>query len=1203
VSTTVKSESSRNKLTLSERKNRLNKQKEPEKKKPIRTPRSTVSKSKGITSSASVSSASSVTSSSSTPPPPKGGAVAAEETAEGAPKAEEEASKQQQQQQSPSSIASRKSHIADRLNSIMNNSEKWKTTIGKQNDSHQFTVKSKIAKRNTQHMNGDGPAQLPISVSPMVRRRELKLPNKKTAVITADDVSGSHSNNSLASLSFVSKLAKKGLEDNFIKKSEGQVKEIPQMNDVDFELFFTLSDDVVSVQQPAPTVVPSISIQQHDDGKDDSLDDSLDDGADDSLVDDDDDVECSSLSSHSSDDVTITVTAVNSSTTLTNCMSNLSLQEKAVVQNNNGFAESIDDLVIDKDYNMENMKQRRLLVAKHRNSIRRTQRNPVKQLANRTDLQQSYIEQRSNITTLEQQRIAHLRGGSSFTSAALAGLAHKADLSKVQLRSSKEPAAFQSKSDLKPWKSIMLLRVKGRRHVQTRLVEPSYKSLNSGDAYLLILTDRIFVWFGQYANVIEKAKAQEIADYVIHKNDLGCKAKSFKVVNEGQRCEEFWKLIGGRGSYEQSGGDADDEAFEVSAESTIKTYLLEGSNLVPFTEAWGKLPTMEQLKSDKTFVFDFGAEMYIWQGKEVSFEQRQLAVQLSRKLWSNGYDYTDTKFCPFLPNNKACVELQGKRPEWGLFARVNENLETSLIQEKFEDWSNISRELGKEVLQQTSRGEIVEKANKPVVKKVEMKAYDVARMTSSKSRHRPITLEGYDLWHGKSDIFDSDGRGLVVKTSRGKTEEDENLKVWFANGKEMEEETNNEKLHVFFKNETYVVRWRYTIGSTGKFSAKHAEHDSDVTHLNSDVMRQRRAGNHGDVGRIRKSYFIWRGNGSSVNEKGTAALLTSQLEKDDSPQVIVNDGMEPPLFSSLFEGNLIITDGKRGSRNGFYEWKMFAVCGSDTQHGYLYQVPCKPSSFRSTSTFVIINVRFGGAVIWKGCKSPQYKCDIAAHIVEQIKSTRLKFLGFRPRTKEISVEIIEEGDEKSSDKFQDAIFRMRRNKYRSLMEGSGDDVTTRAWHMTLHPSSGEFVANPLDVIYDVTTDGESELVASQQAPYSHRQLSELPKPALVMLSNMDGVFLWESPPAEEQEGSAKSQFETIKRCAIETTLQFAKQERSSDIEALHVYEDNEPLEFVNSFLVWNEKPEDEEENIKDRRKKKEKSPNEKDPKPLQLPTQ
>ena len=119
-----------------------------------RTPRSTVSKSKGITSSASVSSASSVTSSSSTPPPPKGGAVATEETAEGAPKAEEEASKQQQQQQSPSSIASRKSHIADRLNSIMNNSEKWKTTIGKQNDSHQFTVKSKIAKRNTQHMNG-----------------------------------------------------------------------------------------------------------------------------------------------------------------------------------------------------------------------------------------------------------------------------------------------------------------------------------------------------------------------------------------------------------------------------------------------------------------------------------------------------------------------------------------------------------------------------------------------------------------------------------------------------------------------------------------------------------------------------------------------------------------------------------------------------------------------------------------------------------------------------------------------------------------------------------------------------------------------------------------------------------------------------------------------------------------------------------------
>ena len=41
-------------------------------------------------------------------------------------------------------------------------------------------------------------------------------------------------------------------------------------------------------------------------------------------------------------------------------------------------------------------------------------------------------------------------------------------------------------------------------------------------------------------------------------------------------------------------------------------------------------------------------------------------------------------------------------------ARVNENLETALVQEKFEDWSNIAREIGEkeEVLKETSRGHI-----------------------------------------------------------------------------------------------------------------------------------------------------------------------------------------------------------------------------------------------------------------------------------------------------------------------------------------------------------------------------------------------------------------------------------------------------------------------------------------------------------------
>ncbi len=41
-----------------------------------------------------------------------------------------------------------------------------------------------------------------------------------------------------------------------------------------------------------------------------------------------------------------------------------------------------------------------------------------------------------------------------------------------------------------------------------RLVEPSYKSINSGDAYLLVTPDRVYTWVGDYGNVIEKAKVK-----------------------------------------------------------------------------------------------------------------------------------------------------------------------------------------------------------------------------------------------------------------------------------------------------------------------------------------------------------------------------------------------------------------------------------------------------------------------------------------------------------------------------------------------------------------------------------------------------------------------------------------------------------------------------------------------------------------------
>lgn len=65
----------------------------------------------------------------------------------------------------------------------------------------------------------------------------------------------------------------------------------------------------------------------------------------------------------------------------------------------------------------------------------------------------------------------------------------------------------------------------------------------------------------------------------------------------------------------------------------------------------------------------------------------------------------------------------------------------------------------------------------------------------------------------------------------------------------------------------YVVRWKYCVKLTGVKTLK---------------GRQSR---YEDVGRDKVAYFFWQGKDSSLNEKGTAALMTVELDSDKGPQV------------------------------------------------------------------------------------------------------------------------------------------------------------------------------------------------------------------------------------------------------------------------------------------------------------------------------
>lgn len=56
--------------------------------------------------------------------------------------------------------------------------------------------------------------------------------------------------------------------------------------------------------------------------------------------------------------------------------------------------------------------------------------------------------------------------------------------------------------------SVFNFTLLGSRHVQTRLVEPSVKSLNSGDVFVLVTPKELHLWNGKDASIMKKAKVK-----------------------------------------------------------------------------------------------------------------------------------------------------------------------------------------------------------------------------------------------------------------------------------------------------------------------------------------------------------------------------------------------------------------------------------------------------------------------------------------------------------------------------------------------------------------------------------------------------------------------------------------------------------------------------------------------------------------------
>uniref|UniRef100_A0A3Q3ENR5 Supervillin c n=1 Tax=Labrus bergylta TaxID=56723 RepID=A0A3Q3ENR5_9LABR len=767
-------------------------------------------------------------------------------------------------------------------------------------------------------------------------------------------------------------------------------------------------------------------------------------------------------------------------------------------------------------------------VAEHRRSVRpsrRTQgsRNPLRALAAREDVRQDYMGERANNAS-EERMEAENRSKNSDSH-----LDRPEDLSSSD--------ALTTKS-YPPFSSLMLIHTKGRRHVQVRLVEPLVHSLNSGDCFLLVSPEHCILWSGEFANEQEKAKGSELASLIQSQGDLGCQASQIIHLEEGLNCDsslaaDFWSLLGGRTHYRGASAEEEDELFERGIADSNCVYRLVENRLVPHEQAWASVPSVSLLGSEEALVFDFGSEVYLWTGQNVSPSRMNVALHLTHQVWVGAYDYSNCRVNPLDPTqSNPGIPLSGEgRPSWALFGCVSEHNETALFREKFLDWT----------LKSTGREEAapVNKEMQPVTVPSDpssdlLSACDAKALVSGESLTEDSlvhnVLAGVDVQRGHGVITLEEGLRMELNTIA--------VDSWHVQEFD-DSETPIESTGQLHEGDSYVIRWTYSINTVAEMNG-------------SD-----------ECGRGEKentALFLWRGCHSSVSGRDTAAFLSIGMNNQEESQVVVPQGKEPPCFLQLFQGGLVIHKNKREEVSTKTEWRLFCVRGEVPEEGSLLEVDCCCSGLRSRGSVVLLSSQQGVLYLWNGCKAHVSTREVGKRVVERLTEMCPPELGLS-KSSPVKVQVVDEGSEPAD--FWTALGQMDRKAYDCMLQDPGKyNFTPRLFHLsaTLGSLQAEELQSPTRLPGLVTP-----------MPFTQESLYAVPQPALFLLDNRLEVYLWQrvSPSrrrALPQPGAAGTTSGGVLCRRLCSTAEEMNPRRPP--QAYLILEGAEPLTFTNVFPRW-----------------------------------
>ncbi|CAM1309576.1 SVIL (predicted) [Pycnogonum litorale] len=774
-----------------------------------------------------------------------------------------------------------------------------------------------------------------------------------------------------------------------------------------------------------------------------------------------------------------------------------------------------------------------------------TSGNPIKKLASRTDLSFAYKEEnnnRSNMAESPTKRIKQETSSkkSSMATSALAGLASSEEFAAVSLRKVQDgDSCANTTHNLCPYKDKMLLQIKGRRVIQTRLVEPKYSSINSGDCFILITPDVTFSYVGSLANVIEKSKAADISAVIKTQKDMGYKNSNQEVIildednasaYSKSDVDNFWHLLdhsvvdGCKPA--EAGPPSEDETYEASMISTNKVYRVDDVSLVPCEEFWGSSLNYEMLKPEEVFVFDFGTELYVWQGKLSATNQRRISVQLAKELWNQGYDYSSCEFNPIYPMSNSKPKCDEERPNWALLAKINQHMETVLFKEKFFNWPN------EDLTNKSKRSDSdSDSSDSSSGRSADLCPCDVNEMLNSPVPGVDMVLEMSHLGRGIEYHDENERRHYEIETR--------SIKVWHVQEHGTNEVSGSSYGH-FYSSDTYVIRWFYTVVQTGRSLSGGAS-------------------KHSKVGRDRCVYFFWQGRDSSINEKGASALMTVELDKEKGPHMRVIQGKEPPCFLNLFKGNMMVHRGRRLEKGSHSkgDWRLYIVLGEEATETTLIEVQCHVSSLRSRGIFILVNASTSSLYVWYGSKIDKSQRTVARKAIDHLKTKKPSEVGFKRSSTTLIVNRESEGDE--SDQFLSALHSSDRKLYHSLSSDDRTfDYTMRAFRLT--SVSGTFSSIELLCPFRVNNKPCA-------FPIVQADLYKVTQPALFLIDNRTEAYLWQGW-FPKNNTIPRNRWNEEKRCAMQTTIDYCNLKGIDRKNALLVTAGSEPLVFKNLFPEW-----------------------------------